>query len=252
VLARDSDPARRVLYIHGGAFSMGSPLSHRALTTAFARLARASVLAIDYRLLPENRRLDCLDDCARAYRWILDNGPDGPGTLRCLVVAGDSAGGNLALATAALARDERLRSPDAVIALSPATDATLSSPSLRANLATDPMLGPQFGDMVSLPRALLLWIGWFMNRVRPCDPRVSPVYGDLSRLPPTLVQASEAEMLLDDARRYVARARAAGSPVHLQTWPYMVHVWQIFHPLLEEGREALEKIAQFIDEHAPR
>lgn len=252
VLAQGSDPDRRVLYIHGGAFTMGSPRSHRALTSAFARLAGAAVLAIDYRLVPENRRLDCLQDCQQAYRWILANGPDGPGQVQRLMVAGDSAGGNLTLATIAWARDAGLRAADAVVALSPATDATLSSPSLRANLATDHMLGPQFGGLLKLPHVLLLWLGWFMNRVRPCDPRVSPVYGDLAGLPPTLVHASEAEMLLDDARRYVARARAAGSPVTLQTWPHMVHVWQIFHETLDEGRAALEQIRQFIERHAPR
>jgi acetyl esterase/lipase len=252
VLAPGSDPARRVLYIHGGAFTMGSPRSHRALTCAFARLAGAAVLAIDYRLVPENRRLDGLQDCQHAYRWILANGPDGPGPVQRLVVAGDSAGGNLTLATIAWARDAGLRAADAVVALSPATDATLSSPSLRANLATDHMLGPQFGGLLKLPQAILLWLGWFMNRVRPCDPRVSPVYGNLAGLPPTLVHASEAEMLLDDARRYVARAAAAGSPVTLQTWPHVVHVWQIFHETLDEGREALEQIRVFIERHAPR
>jgi acetyl esterase/lipase len=252
VMAEGADPARRVLYIHGGAFAMGSPRSHRALTGAFSRLAGAAVLAIDYRLIPEHRRLDCLADCQTAYRWILENGPEGPAPVRRLVVAGDSAGGNLTLGTIAWARDAGLRAADAAVALSPATDATLASPSLKTNLASDHMLGPQFGALTRLPSMVLLWIGWAMNRVRPCDPRVSPVYGNLAGLPPTLVHASESEMLLDDARRYVARARAAGSPASIQTWPHMVHVWQIFHETLPEGRAALEQIRLYLEQHAPR
>jgi acetyl esterase/lipase len=87
---------------------------------------------------------------------------------------------------------------------------------------------------------------WIQNRINPRDPRVSPVFGDLAGLPPTLVQASEAEMLRDDARRYVNRAVAAGSPARLQTWDHMVHVWQIFHRELAEAREALEEVRRFL------
>lgn len=252
VIARGAEPGRRLLYLHGGAFAMGSPRSHRAITTELSRLAGTAVLAIDYRLIPEHRRLDGLADCQASYRWILENGPDGPSPLTALFVAGDSAGGNLTLATIAWARDAGLRAADAAVALSPATDATLSSPSILANLESDHMLGPQFGFLARLPSALVLWIAWLTARVRPCDPRVSPAHGDLSRLPPTLVHASEVEMLLDDARRYVNKARAAGSPAILETWPHMVHVWHIFHQRLPEGREALARIARFLEQQAPR
>ena len=134
----------------------------------------------------------------------------------------------------------------------PATDSTMSSPSLSANVATDPMLGPLFGPLAKFPKSLLLWVAWIRTRINPRDPIVSPVFGDLSRLPPVLVHASEAEMLRDDARRYVNRAAAAGSPVRLQTWQRMVHVWQIFHPELAEGRDALEEIRKFLAPHLAR
>ena len=111
------------------------------------------------------------------------------------------------------------------------------------------MLGPFFGALAKIPRTLLLWGAWLQTRIRPSDPRISPVYGDLAGLPPLLVQASEAEMLRDDARRYANKAAAAGSPVTLQTWAHMVHVWQIFHPELPEGREALEEIRRFLARH---
>jgi acetyl esterase/lipase len=247
VLAPGVDPRRRVLYIHGGAWFAGSPLSHRVITDRLSRLANAAVFAVDYRLMPEHRRIDGIADCQNAYRWILAHGPAGPEELDFLLVGGDSAGGSLTLVTIAWARDEGLRPADAAVALSPSTDVTMTSPSLRGNIPTDPMLGPGFGKLLRLPRILLWWTNWLSNRIRPCDPRVSPLRGDLSGLPPVLVHASEAEMLLDDARRYVAKAQAAGSPVELQTWPWMVHVWHIFSPELPEAEEAFDNIAEFLE-----
>ncbi|MCB1686614.1 MAG: alpha/beta hydrolase, partial [Pseudomonadales bacterium] len=252
VLAEGADPNRRLLYLHGGAFTMGSPRSHRPITTTLSRIAGASVLAVDYRLMPEHRRLDCLTDCQRAYRWILENGPQGKRALETLFVAGDSAGGNLTLAVIAWARDSGLRPAEAAVALSPATDATFTSPSLASNVATDHMLGPMFGRITRLPRVGALWFSWFAYRVRPSDPRVSPVFGDLSNLPPTLVHASEAEMLLDDARRYVNKANAAGSEATLETWHHMLHVWHAFEQKLPEAREAFEHIGRFLELCAPR
>ena len=246
VLAPNVDASRRLLYIHGGAYTMGSPKSHRRLTTRFSEVANAAVLSIDYRLMPEHPRMAGIEDSRAAYRWLLENGPDGLSAANAVFVAGDSAGGNLTLSLIAWIRDQGLRAPNAAVALSPATDGTLGSPSLKTNIATDPMLGPLFKSLTRIPRTALLWGGWIANRVRPCDPVVSPVFGDLSNLPPLLVHASEAEMLLDDSRRYVNKALAAGSPVTLQTWHHMVHVWQIYHPELPEGREAFEEIGKFL------
>jgi acetyl esterase/lipase len=247
VLAPGVDPSRRVLYIHGGAFIAGSPNSHRTVTSRFSEVARAAVLAIDYRLMPENQRKEGIDDCKTAYRWILENGPDGAGRAATLFMGGDSAGGNLSLVMAAWARDEQLRAADAVIALSPLTDSTYSGPSIRTNLLTDTMLGPLFGGLLKIPKAVLAWIFMIENRIRPSNPVVSPLFGDLSGLPPTLVQVSESEMLLDDARRYVNKARAAGSPARLQTWAGLLHVWQIFHPDVPEARDAFERISEFLE-----
>lgn len=251
VLAPGADPARRMLYIHGGAYTAGSPLSHRSITSRLAEITRGAVLAIDYRLMPEHPRRAGIDDCRGAYRWLLANGPDGPSAPGAIFVAGDSAGGNLTLSLVAWVRDQGLRAPDAAVALSPSTDSTFGSPSLRAKLATDPMLGPVFAPLARFPRFVLLWGSWLQTRIRPADPIVSPLHGDLSGLPPLLIQASRDEMLIDDARRYTNRARAAGSPVRLQTWPGMVHVWQIFDPDLTEARDAFERIAEFLAAAAP-
>jgi acetyl esterase/lipase len=246
VLAPGHDARRRLLYIHGGAWIAGSPLSHRAITDRLARLTGAAVFSLDYRLLPENRRIDGIHDCRNAWRWLLENGPDGPTPLDYGMVAGDSAGGSLTLGLIAWIRDEGLRQADAAIGFSPSTDVTMSGGSLRTNLATDPMLGPMFSWMARVPALLLLWGTWFTNRLPPSHPDVSPLRGNLAGLPPTLLQVSEQEMLLDDSRRYAARAEEAGSPVVLQTWPHMVHVWQMFTPELEEAEEAFANIAEFL------
>ena len=251
VLAPGADPQRRTLYIHGGAFMMGSPKSHRTLTSRFSELTGGAVLAIDYRLMPEHPRQAGIDDCRGAYRWLLEHGPQGEAPASVVFVAGDSAGGNLTLSLINWVRDQGLRAPDAAVALSPLTDATLSSPSMRANVHSDPMLGPLFGSMARVPQALLLWFGWLQTRIKPNDPLISPLRADLSRLPPVLVQASEVEMLFDDSQRYVNRAQAAGSPVRLQRWNHMVHVWQIFNPELTEAREALAEIGKFLNAAAP-
>lgn len=250
VIAPGADPNRRLLYIHGGAFFVGSPRSHRTITSTLSKLAGVAVLAIDYRLMPENRRVDSITDCQLAYRWILENGPDGPGSPARVFVSGDSAGGNLTLMLTAWIRDQGLRQVDAAIGLSPATDSTASGPSMRRNIKTDHMIGPIVGPLARLPLTLRLLVMLYAARLNPRNPLVSPLLGELHDLPPTLIQASECETLLDDAIRYVNKAKAAGSPADLQTWPGMLHVWQIFAHVLPEGREALQEIANFIQLHS--
>jgi len=247
VLAPGADGNRRVLYIHGGAFIAGSPLSHRNITTRFSELTGAAVLAIDYRLMPEHGRLDSLEDCKTAYRWILENGPDGKHPPDHLVVSGDSAGGNLSLALSAWVRDQGLRAPDAVVGLSPLADSTFSGPSIAENLESDVMLGPLFALLQRIPTFIGRWFFVLQNRVRPADPVVSPVFGDLSNLPPTLIQVSAAEMLRDDAYRYVRKARASGTRAEAQSWAHMLHVWHIFYPEVTEAVEAWDEIGKFVD-----
>ena len=246
VLAPGADPLKRVLYIHGGAFMAGSHRSHRNITNRFSEITGAAVLAIDYRLMPENRRRDDIADCRTAYRWILENGPGGASPPAHLVVSGDSAGGNLTLSLVAWARDRGLRAADAVVAFSPTVDAVFSGPSIRSNVSSDIMLGPTFGPLLKIPQAIRAWLYLLQFRLNPANPVVSPVLGDLSDLPPTLIQVSEAEMLLDDARRYVRKARASGSPAVAQSWPHMLHVWQLFYPEMPEAEQAFHEVQLFL------
>ena len=246
VMAPDASHDRRLLYIHGGAFAVGSPRSHRMITAALSKACGVAVLAIDYRLMPEHRRKSAIADCQNAYRWILDNGPVGPNAANEIFVAGDSAGGNLTLMLSAWARDANVRRMDAVIAFSPSTDSTLANPSAVKNIGTDPLLGPGLGQLAKLPLEVKTLAALMASLMNPLNPLISPLFGDLSNLPPTLVLASDCEMLLDDSVRYVNKARSHGSPVTLQVWPGMVHVWPMFQHVLPEARRSIDEVAAFI------
>jgi len=244
-LLEGADPNKRILYLHGGAFTVGSAISHRPITYNLAKQTGCVVFAPNYRLMPENPRQASIDDCRAAYSWILDNGPDGAATAEAIGVAGDSAGGNLALMVSHWARDQAGRKPNAVVAISPATDATLSGPSMKKNLGKDLILTPLLKPVLKAPRTLLLWGLKKAYGYNPSDPLISPVYDNLSDLAPTLVQASATEMLYDDGARYAAKAQTQGSPVMFQSWTNLPHVWQIFDDYVQEAHQALDEIGAF-------
>lgn len=241
---------KRLLYMHGGAFTVGSDISHRPLTVQLARRTGMAVFAPNYRLMPENSRRDGIADAQASYDWIIENGPDGPAPAEKLVLSGDSAGGNLVLMLSNWARDTNNRRPDAVIALSPTVDATFSSPSLRNNISTDHMLRPMMKPVLKLPKLFLLPAMQHHYGMNPSDPKQSPIYSDLADLPPTLLQVSRDEMLYDDSVRFVEKAKSAGSPVDLQIWDGgLPHVWQIFDDYIPEAGDALKEIKLFLDKN---
>ncbi len=245
-----ADSTRRILYIHGGAFAVGNAISHRSITFNLAKHTGCAVFAPDYRLIPENGRLDGVEDVKAAYQYVAANGPNGVEPAHKIAVAGDSAGGNLTLMVIRWATSMRgLRTPDAAIALSPTVDSTLQSPSIERNFQTDVMLKPLVAPLLKIPRFILLIGSWITARIRPSHPIVSPIMGDLSGLPPTLIQASTAEMLFDDSVRYTNKAQAAGSLVSLQTWDHMCHVWPIFAEMLPEADHAFEEMASFLRDY---
>lgn len=249
VLSPNADPDKRLLYIHGGAFFAGSPKSHRVITSRLSETNNCAVLSIDYRLIPENKRSDCVADCEIAYRWMLENGPHGQSGPSSVFVAGDSAGGNLALVLNANLRDMGLRLPNAVIALSPITDGRYASPSIKDNLESDVMLKSLVKRFSWMPRSLISLLVTFLAKGDPKDPMISPLLGNLENLPPTLIQASEIEILRDDGRRYINKAVASGVDARLQLWANMPHVFQIFYPELPESDQAFTEISRFIEAH---
>lgn len=248
-LAKNAHPDRRILYIHGGAFTVGSAISHRAITTNLSKKTGCAVFAPNYRLMPENGRLASVEDCQIAYRWICGNGPDGPSEIEKLAVIGDSAGGNLTLVMAQWARDNQARPADAIVGISALTDSVYTSPSIRENFETDIMLQPLVKPLMKIPTPVLAWISWTKLKIKPKDPIISPVRGDLSGLPPTLLHASSHEMVYDDSVRYVVKAKEQGGDATLQSWSHLCHVWHIFDEMLPEAHQALDEIRAFLKNH---
>ena len=249
VLAPGADANRRLLYIHGGAFMVGSPRTHRYITSEISRRTGLSVLAIDYRKQPEFKTIHCHEDARLAYDWILANGPNGLAATDALFVAGDSAGGNLTLAVIAWARDNGRQSANGAIALAPVTDVTLSNPSWEENRRTDHFLGPSLGRLLKIPAIVRQIMSRRTGGLPANHPHLSPLFGKLNGLPPTLIQVSKHEMLYGDAKRYANKATHEGSDVVLQVWPKLVHVFQGFGNL-PETQHAFDLIAKFVEEHS--
>ena len=250
-IAPGVDQSRRLLYIHGGAFHVGSPKSHRVITSRLSEIANCAVLAVDYRLMPENKRFDGIKDCRNAYDWMLNHGPMGANSnVKAIFIAGDSAGGNLTLSLLSWIRDTQRQAVNAAVAISPVTDMQLLNPSIKINKKNDVILGQLSTFLAKIPRVLFS-LGYYLHsRYHLKHPDISPLHGDLSNLSPILVHVSEHEILRDDARRFVNKAVEAGTDATLQIWPHMPHVWYIFYPKLAESGKAFEQIKIFIDRHS--
>lgn len=235
VVAPGADPDVRLLYLHGGGFVSGCGGYYLTLAAHISAEARCAVLLPDYRLAPEHPFPAGLDDCVAAHDWMRSNGPDGPGPATFTFVAGDSAGGSLTLATLLALKDRGLPLPAGGIPLSPTTDLTLASESLRT--VNDPIISaktmPLFRDL-------------YLGGTDPSHPLASPVFGDYRGLPPLLIQVGEHEMLRDDSIRVAKKAREDGTEAQLEVWPGMFHVFQSHEPLLPEARESIEHMAQFM------
>jgi acetyl esterase/lipase len=227
VEAPDASRERAVLYLHGGAYVICSPRTHRRLTAAISREARARVLAIDYRLAPEHPFPAALDDSFDAYRWLIErNAPEH------IAIAGDSAGGGLTLALMLRLREERVPLPSCAVLLSPWTD--LSTP---REPREDAML-----NAARLQDSAVMYIG----DADPRSPLISPVFGDLAGLPPLLIHVAANEMLCDDAIRVADSAKRAGVDVTIDVVDEMFHVWHIFAGYVPEADEAVAKIGEYL------
>ena len=219
-----------ILYFHGGAFIAESPAIHDPLLAALGRAAGARGFMVDYRLAPEHPFPAAVEDCYAAWNFLLSSGID-PGRI---VIAGDSAGGNLAVVTAMRARDEGLPQPAALVLLSPVLDLTFSGASVDRNDGLDPML------RAATVRTLQSHYGVGMD-LR--DPRLSPLFGRLTGLPPTMLLVGSSELLLDDTLRFAAKVAGAKASV----WHDMPHVFPAIRGLMA-GDRAIREIGDFIRE----
>lgn len=225
-----------LLYLHGGAYVVGGSQSYRGQAGELGRAVGVTAYVIDYRLAPEHPCPAAVDDGVAAYRALLDQG------LKAsrIVIAGDSAGGGLTLATLVAARDAGLPMPAAAFVISPWADLACAGASMKTKAAADPSLTED-----GLKKAAAHYLGGQSATA----PLASPIHADLTGLPPLLIHVGSAEILLDDAIRLAGVAGAAGVAVRLEVWPEMIHDWHLFAFMLGAGRRALAEAGTFLKSH---
>jgi acetyl esterase/lipase len=220
-----------VLYLHGGGYLFGSPKTHRQVLIAMAKAFQAPAYSLDYRLAPEHPFPAAVEDAAKAYQWLLTAHPQAD-----IVLAGDSAGAGLAIATAVGVRDAGLKLPKAIVAFSPYADLAVTGASIEGNAKSCAMFTPR-----GIREAAAMYLAGADAR----DPRASPLYANLAGLPPMLLFASRHETLRDDTLRLAERAAAAGVKVDLIVRDRLPHVWPVFVTLLPEARDAFTTVTAF-------
>jgi acetyl esterase/lipase len=230
-VARSS--ARVILYFHGGAYVMGGVKTHYELAAQLGEATQSKVLLVDYRLAPEYPFPAALNDAMDAYRFLLDQKYD----ARNIILAGDSAGGNLVLATLLKIREDRLPMPGAGVCFSPWADLTHSGESHRSNPHSDTMIA-----MSVIPQVAMMYAG----KEALAHPLVSPLFADLHGLPPLFVNASSSEVLRDDATRLAARARKQGVIVELSIKENLPHAYPGMCRVLPEARVTIRDVAIFL------
>ena len=223
------DQQRVILYFHGGAYVACSPVTHRPFTAELSRQAGMRVFALDYRLAPEHRFPAQIEDAVTAYRWLLQQGFE----PHNIILGGDSAGGGLTIATLIKLRDLGMPLPALGFCFSPWADMTASGDSYRTNHKNDPMF---YGDSTKLLAPI------YLGDAAPSDPLASPVFADLTGLPPLYVYAGSTEVLLDDARKLVARAHECGVSAELHIADRQPHVWPIMVGILPEAKQTIRQV----------
>ena len=225
------DPQVTVLYFHGGGYSF-YPRAYVHFIAQLALAMKSRIFALDYSLAPEHHFPTQLEEALSAYRWLRERGVE-PANL---VVAGDSAGGNLALAVLLAARDQYLPLPALAIALSPPLEIDDQRTSMVRNHECDWIE----------PRMLARWADWFCTPSQRRNPLVSPLWADLSGLPPIYLQAGRAEILYDSIRAFADRAQSEGRDVILESYADMNHDFQIFGGYVPQSAEALRRLGEIV------
>jgi monoterpene epsilon-lactone hydrolase len=230
------EPRDVVLYFHGGVYVMGDAFLVADLASQVGRRTHAKIISVDYRLAPEHPYPAAVDDALAAYEALLDNGI-APSDI---AFAGESAGGGLAIATLVNARDHGLPLPVAAFVMSPYADLTLAGTTMETRREVDPLLSRE---------ALQARVTDYLAGQDAALGLISPIFADLSGLPPLIIQAGTHEVLLDDAVRLAQQATIADVEFTLDITPGVPHVFQAYHPILDEATAALDRAGQLLSAH---
>jgi len=234
----DTDTGRRLLYLHGGGYLAGGLYSHGGLCSRMAVATGCAVLAVDYRLIPENPFPAQLEDALKVFRYMRGHGPFGTTQARRTFISGDSAGGGLTLATLMALRDAKEPLPTAAIPISAWTDLEGTGASMKTRAKVDPLaMGEGANPLAKM----------YLNGKKAKDaPLQSPLYGDFKGLPPLLFHVGDAETLMDDTTRCHKKALEAGVKSKMEIYPHMPHVWHLFAPYLKESTKAIDAIGKYV------
>jgi epsilon-lactone hydrolase len=233
--ATPADPAQgaALLYLHGGGYCIGSATSHQHLVAQFAAASGLEAHALDYRLGPEHPFPAAVEDAVAAYQALLASGIPADG----IVIAGDSAGGGLTVATALALKQRGIALPAGLFCISPWANLEQTGASYGAMSNADPVVAKQ---------ALDQWASLYLGGADPAQPLASPVHGDLAGLPPLLIHVGSEEVLLSDSILLAERAGLARVPVELVIAPRMLHVWHYMWAHLTDAREAIAAAGAWI------
>ena len=224
-----------IMYLHGGGYFMGSPATHRGLVAHLAKACGARALSVDYRLAPEHPFPAALEDSLAVYQWVMDQGV----LPKNIIIAGDSAGAGLTLATLLSLRDGQKPLPAMALCISPWTDLALTGESIETCAGIDPYISH---DLLKLG-------AHYLGKYDAKFPLISPLYADLKGLPPLLIHAGTDEVLLSDSTRFAEKAKAAGVDVTLKVWEHMWHDFHMWTPYLPEAKSAITEMATFVKTH---
>ena len=226
IAAPGATASRAILYLHGGGYVIGSPASHRPLVAQFSAASGATAYSMDYPLAPEHPFPQGLDAAVAAYRALMGEGVK----PQNIVIAGDSAGGGLTLATALKLRELNVPKPAGLFCMSPWSDLTFAGESHRSHTARDPMVGKALLDQMSQ---------MYLAKTPATNTYASPALADYKEMPPILIHVGTEEVLLSDSIAVAHKAGLAGVECTLMIAPEMVHVFHAFFPMLTAARTAI-------------
>jgi len=229
-IPQQSDTHSAILYLHGGGFATGSIKSHRGIVGQIAEAGNIRALLIEYRLAPEYPFPAAIDDALLAYDWLRKNGYDK------IVIASESAGGSLAIATVTSLREKQKTMPLLVVCISPLIDVEGTGESVIANAKRDPWLTEEAKDIFK----------YYVGQNDPHNPLISPLYANYKNFPPLLIYVGGDEIMLSDSTRLAEKAKIAGVDVQIKIWEGMWHAFPFFAPFVPESLQAITEIGEFI------